>query len=130
MRAPRALRLAPVVPTSTTDADGSRAERSEAYGGRARAGGVAVAPVRQLADDLLLFAAVGLAYSAGALIAYSWFGAGVSPTFFPSAGVTVGALVLVRGLRRRALVLVAAATAEICVNVFHGGLDVAPSAGY
>jgi signal transduction histidine kinase len=80
--------------------------------------------------DLLLFAAVGLAYSAGSLVSYSWFGAGVTPTFFPSAGVTVGALVLVRGLRRRAIVLTAAATAEFCVNVIHGGLDPAPSAGY
>ena len=54
----------------------------------------------------------------------------VSPTFFASVGVTVGALVLVSGWRRRAIVLAAAATAEICVNVFHGGIDVAPAAGY
>src|SRR5262245_8133585 len=82
------------------------------------------------ASDLLLFAAVGLAYAAGSLVAYSWFGALVSPTFFASVGVTVGALVLVDGLRRRAVVLAAAATAEICVNVFHGGMDVAPAAGF
>ena len=118
-----------VLPTPTADADGSRAEQCAAYGGPARAL-VNFASVRPLAADVLLYAAVGLAYSAGSLIAYSWFGALVSPTFFPSAGVTVGALVLVGGVRRRAIVLAAAATAEICVNVFHGGLDVAPSAGY
>src|SRR5262245_65247846 len=131
MRAYRALGLPRlVVPTSTADVDGGRAEWSVADGGPARAALVRFASVRPLAADLLLFAAVGLAYSAGSLISYSWFGALVSPTFFPSAGVTVGALVVVGGRRRRAIVLAAAATAEICVNVFHGGLDVAPSAGY
>src|SRR5262245_21661192 len=116
-------------PTWIAHADGSRAEESWAFGrpGRALAD---FASVRPLAADGLLFVAVVLAYSAGSLISYSWFGALVSPTFFPSAGVTVGALVLVGGLRRRAIVLAAAVTAEICVNVFHGGLDVAPSAGY
>src|SRR5262245_51483359 len=121
--------MAVLFETSTAGVDGSRAERSAAYSSPARAL-EHFASVRPLAADLLLFAAVGLAYSAGSLIAYSWFGALVSPTFFPSAGVTVGALVLVGGLRRRAIVLAAAATAEICVNVFHGRLDVAPSAGY
>src|SRR5262245_25743772 len=131
MRAYRALGLPRlVVPTSTADVDGGRAEWSVADGGPARAALVRFASVRPLAADLALFAAVGLAYSAGSLIAYSWFGALVSPTFFPSAGVTVGALVLVSGLRRRAIVLAAAATAEICVNVFHGGLNVPLSAGY
>src|SRR5262245_8691797 len=131
MRAYRAFGLPRLVPpTSTTGPDGTRAERSAAYGGSARNALVRFASARPLAADLLLFAAVGLAYSAGSLISYSWFGALVSPTFFPSAGVTVGALVLVAGVRRRALVLAAAATAEICVNVFHGGIDVAPSAGF
>src|SRR5262245_32624325 len=121
--------MAVLFETSTAGVDGSRAERSAAYSSPARAL-VQFASVRPLAADLLVFAAVGLAYSAGSLIAYSWFGALVSPTFFPSAGVTVGALVLVGGLRRRAIVLAAAATAEISVNVIHGGLDLAPSAGY
>jgi signal transduction histidine kinase len=106
-----------------------RADGNSAPGGAA--GVMArVGSMRPLAADLLLFAAVGLVYSAGSLVAYSWFGAYVGPTFFPSAGVTVGALVLVGGWRRRALVLAAAATAEICVNVFHGGMDVAPAAGF
>ena len=105
-----------------------RADGNGAHGGAgvpARFGSM-----RPLAADVLLFAAVGLAYSAGSLIAYSWFGALVSPTFFPSAGVTVGALVLVGSRRRRAVVLAAAATAEICVNVFHGGLDLPLAAGF
>src|SRR5262245_31375316 len=118
-----------VLPPSTAHADGSRPESSAATGGRALPL-AHLASARPLAADLLLFAVVGLAYAAGSLIAYSWFGALVSPTFFPSSGVTVGALVLVSGLRRRAVVLVAAATAEICVNVFHGHLDVLVSAGY
>src|SRR5262245_32398928 len=126
----RALGLARgVLPISTADLDGTPAERGAAYVGAVRTL-VRFASARPLAADLLLFAVVGVAYSAGSLISYSWFGALVSPTFFPSAGVTVGALVLVSGLRRRAIVLAAAATAEICVNIFHGGLDVAPSAGY
>src|SRR5215470_20163611 len=119
----------PVLPTSTGDVDGSRADQGVASGGPARAL-ARFAEAHPLPADLLLFATVGLAYSAGSLISYSWFGAGVTPTFFPSAGVTVGALVLVSGFRRRALVLAAAATAEFCVNVIHGGLAVAPSAGY
>src|SRR5215468_10131808 len=89
-----------VLPTSTGDVDGSRAERSAAYGRPARVL-AHFASARPLAADVLLFASVGLAYSAGSLISYSWFGAHVSPTFFPSAGVTVGALVLVGGWRRR-----------------------------
>ena len=92
--------------------------RPEAIGAHGDASGV-MARFRSMprpVADLLLFAAVGLAYSAGSLVAYSWFGALVSPTFFASAGVTVGALVLVGSWRRRAVVLAAAATAEICVT--------------
>jgi signal transduction histidine kinase len=118
-----------VPPTSTADTGGTRADAIGAHGGLA--GIVArVGSIHPAAADLLLFAAVGLAYAAGSLVAYSWFGAYTGPTFFPSVGVTVGALVLVGSGRRRAVVLAAAATAEICVNVFHGGLDVAPAAGY
>jgi signal transduction histidine kinase len=106
-----------------------------ADGGALAHGGVVRSAARigfisPLTADLLLFVAVGLAYSAGSLVAYSWFGALVSPPFFPSIGVTVGALVLVGGWRRRVVVLAAAAIAEICVNVIHGGIDVAPSTGF
>ena len=115
--------------TSIADVSHTRANGNGAHGGAARVM-ARLGSMPTPAAELLLFAAVGLAYAAGSLIAYSWFGASVSPTFFPSVGVTVGALVLVGGRGRRAVVLAAAATAEICVNVFHGGMDVAPAAGF
>ena len=77
---------------------------------------------------LLISGLVALAYAAGAELAYSWFGAGVFPVFFPAAGVTLSALVLTR---RAAwpFVLAGAGTAEIVVDLAHGS-DLAPALGW
>ena len=78
---------------------------------------------------LLLFLVVAAGYAAGSQLSYSWFGAdGVSASFFPAAGVTLAALVLV-GRRLWPVVLAAAAAAEILLDLAHG-LDLAPSLGY
>src|SRR5215210_5621072 len=68
---------------------------------------------------LLISGLVAAAYAAGAQLAYSWFGAGVFPVFFPAAGVTVAALVLTP---RAAwpLVLAGAGAAEVAVDLAHG----------
>jgi len=69
-----------------------------------------------------------VAYAAGAQAAYSWFGAGVFPVFFPAAGVTLSALVLAP---RSAwpFVLAGAGAAEIAVDLAHGS-DLAPALGW
>jgi serine phosphatase RsbU (regulator of sigma subunit)/integral membrane sensor domain MASE1 len=74
------------------------------------------------------YGVVALAYAVGAQVAYDWFGAGIFPVFFPSAGVTVAALVLAP----RALwpaVLAGAGTAELVVDLAHGS-DLAPAIGF
>src|SRR5918994_2266931 len=85
--------------------------------------------LRGLSRRHLLFSGrVALAYAAGAELAYSWFGAGVFPVFFPAAGVTLSALVLTR---RAAwpFVLAGAGAAEIAVDLAHGS-DLAPALGW
>lgn len=78
---------------------------------------------------LLLFLAVGAAYAVGSQLAFSWFGAdGATSSFFPAAGVTIAALVLVPR-RRWPTVLAAAALAELTVDLAHG-IGLAPTAGY
>ncbi len=69
-------------------------------------------------------------YTAGTLIAFAWFDAlGIGlPVFFPSAGLTLGALVAC-GRRRWAVVLGAAAAAEFTVDVVQG-LGIAAAAGF
>ena len=71
---------------------------------------------------------MALAYAAGAELAYSWFGAGVFPVFFPAAGVTLSALFLTR---RAAwpFVLAGAGAAEIAVDLAHGS-DLVPALGW
>jgi serine phosphatase RsbU (regulator of sigma subunit)/integral membrane sensor domain MASE1 len=77
---------------------------------------------------LLIFVVVAVAYAAGAQVAYDWFGAGVYPVFFPAAGVTVSALVLVP--RSGWLAPVAGAgTGELVVDLAHGA-DVASALGF
>ena len=89
-------------------------------GAQTRSGGVRGA---------LLFAAVGTAYALGSQLAYTWFGAdGVSASFFPAAGVTLAALVLV-ARREWWIVLLAAGLAEFTLDVWHD-LSPAASAGY
>lgn len=78
---------------------------------------------------LLLFALVASGYALGSQLAFTWFGAdGVSASFFPAAGITFAALVLV-AKRQWWVVLAAAGVAEFSVDVWHdiGG---AASAGY
>ena len=78
---------------------------------------------------LLLFLVVAAGYAAGSQLSHSWFGAdGVSASFFPAAGVTLAALVLVER-RLWPVVLAAAATAEVVLDLFHD-IDLAPSLGY
>lgn len=77
----------------------------------------------------LLFCAVAASYALGSWLSYSWFGAdGQSASFFPAAGVTLAALLLVAP-RAWPVVLLAAAAAELAVNASHG-IAAAPSAGY
>jgi len=78
--------------------------------------------------NLVISALVAAAYAAGAQLAYSWFGAGIFPVFFPAAGVTLAALVLTR---RAAwpFVLAGAGMAEVGVDLAHGS-DLLPAFGW
>ena len=61
---------------------------------------------------------VGLAYFLGAQVAYHWFGAGISPVFFPSAGITLAALVLTER-RYWPAVLAGAGAGELIADLGH-----------
>ena len=72
---------------------------------------------------------VGVVYAIGAQLSWSVFGAGnLGPVFFPPAGITIAALVL---LPRRwwAAVLAACAVAEVAIDTVHG-LPVAVALGF
>lgn len=72
------------------------------------------------AGDVILFACVAAAYALGYTFAWKWFSApGQGASFFPPAGVTLATLVLVRR-RRWPVVLAAAATAEVALDVGRG----------
>jgi serine/threonine-protein kinase RsbW len=76
-----------------------------------------------------LFVAVAGAYAVGSQLSFSWFGAdGTNASFFPAAGVTLGALVLVER-RRWPVVLVAAGLAELSLDLYHD-IELAPTLGY
>jgi serine/threonine-protein kinase RsbW len=91
-----------------------------------RGGNVASALGR---SPLLLFAVVGIGYALCSQLAFSWFEAGsAGASFFPAAGVTLAALVLV-AKRRWPIVLAAAACAELVVDQSHD-LELAATAGY
>lgn len=84
-------------------------------------------PVR--VSSVVLFVLVAGGYALGSQLAFSWFGAdGTSSSFFPAAGVTLAALVLVR-LAQWPVVLLAAGSAEFLVDLSHD-LGAAASAGY
>jgi serine/threonine-protein kinase RsbW len=84
-------------------------------------------PVRVHA--LLLFVLVAGGYALGSELAFSWFGAdGTSSSFFPAAGVTLAALVVV-AKRQWPIVLVAAGSAEFLIDLSHD-LSAEASAGY
>jgi serine/threonine-protein kinase RsbW len=72
------------------------------------------------AGDVILFALVAAGYALGYVFAWKWFSApGQGASFFPPAGVTLATLVLVRR-RRWPVVLVAAATAEVALDLGRG----------
>lgn len=76
-----------------------------------------------------LFVVVAAGYAVGSQLAFSWFGAdGTNASFFPAAGVTLGALVLV-GRRRWPVVLAAAGLAELTIDLYHD-IELAPALGY
>lgn len=79
-------------------------------------------------ESLVLFLSVAGGYALGAEVAFAWFGAGGSASFFPAAGVTLAALVLVER-RRWPLALAAAALAEVAVDLRHD-IDLTPALGY
>lgn len=67
-----------------------------------------------------LFAVVFLAYSAGAILAWASFGSAVGPAFFyPSAGITVAAMLLTRRALWPAIVA-AIIAGEILIDVYFG----------
>lgn len=73
-----------------------------------------------LAGDITLFAVVAAAYAVGYVLAWKWFSApGQGASFFPPAGVTLAALVLVRR-RRWPVVLAAAVSAELVLDLGRG----------
>lgn len=85
--------------------------------------------VRNLLRALLTAVSVGVPYAAGSLLAFSWFNAGgLGATFFPAAGVTLAALLL---LERRWWVaaLAGAAVAEVLLDRAHD-LSWQASAGF
>ena len=75
-----------------------------------------------------LFAVVFLVYSAGAVLARESFGATVGPAFFPSAGVTVAAMLLTRRTLWPA-VAGAIVLGELLVDLYYGETVVTAS-GY
>jgi serine/threonine-protein kinase RsbW len=80
-------------------------------------------------NRVVLFIVVGAAYATGSQLAYSWFGAdGTTASFFPAAGVTLAALILV-DRHRWPVVLVAAASAELALDLIHG-IDLLSTLGY
>ncbi len=79
-------------------------------------------------SDLSVFAIVWVCYVAGAWLSWQSFGATADLAFFPSAGVTVAAMVLLP--RRRWWAVVAAVVVgELGVDLAHG-LSVAVAGGY
>lgn len=76
----------------------------------------------------MLFAAVGLAYSAGAVLSWQSFGAHITPAFFPPAGVTV-ALMLLNPRSRWVVIVAAIVTAEVAVDLSFG-VAVSTALGY
>ncbi|MCC6830579.1 MAG: SpoIIE family protein phosphatase [Thermoleophilia bacterium] len=77
----------------------------------------------------LLFCAVAAGYAGGSWLSWSWFGAdGVGASFFPAAGITLGTMALM-DRRRWPVILAAAFTAEVLVNLSHG-MATAPAFGY
>ncbi len=99
-----------------------RLERSErpterpsaATAGRSARAGTALPPAA------LTFVAVALAYALFAQMAWSLYGAAnIGVSFFPAAGVSLGALVITPR-RRWPVVLAAVATAEITIDLWNG----------
>lgn len=84
--------------------------------------------LRVRVDDVWLFVLVASAYAVGAELSWQSFGASSSIAFFPPAGVTLAALVLVER-SRWPVVLIAAAGAEMVVDM-RNGLTLAFSLGY
>jgi serine phosphatase RsbU (regulator of sigma subunit)/integral membrane sensor domain MASE1 len=84
--------------------------------------------LRARVDDVVLFVLVASAYAVGAELSWQSFGASSDIAFFPPAGVTLAALLLVQR-SRWPLVLIAAAGAEIVVDM-RNGLSLAFSLGY
>ncbi len=81
------------------------------------------------AGPVALFAVVAALYAGGSQLAYAWFDAdGVGASFFPAAGVTLAALLLVER-RLWPVVLAGAGAAELALDLAHG-LGLAPSLGY
>ncbi len=79
---------------------------------------------------LVLAGVVAVLYAAGAESSWRWFGASaMGLAFYPPAGITVAALVLVPAHRRWPIILAAAALAEVVVSMSHG-LGLQPTLGY
>ena len=77
----------------------------------------------------ILFLLVAAGYAVGSQLSFSWFGAdGTAASFFPAAGVTLAALLLVRR-REWPVVIAAAALTELLLDLSHG-IALAPSLGY
>ena len=75
-----------------------------------------------------LFAGVALAYLTGAVLSWQSFGAGVSPAFFPPAGVTVAAMLLTPR-SRWAVIISAIVVVEMAVDL-HYGVGVRAASGF
>lgn len=72
-----------------------------------------------------LFACVALFYAAGAVLSWESFGAGITPVFFPPAGVTLAAMLLTPR-SRWPVVLAAIIATELMVDLYYGvGIQVA-----
>jgi signal transduction histidine kinase len=91
--------------------------------------GTAVDRLPVAARHGVVFLVAGLGYAAGSVTAMSWFDPnGLGPSFFPAAGWTV-ALLCVLGRRWWPAVLLAAAVAEVAIDLATG-LGVLAAVGY
>ncbi|MDD7964834.1 sensor histidine kinase [Actinomycetospora lemnae] len=91
--------------------------------------GPALARLPVAARHGLVFLVTGLGYTAGAITAMSWFDPnGLGPSFFPAAGGTV-ALLCVLSRRWWPAVLLAAAVAEVAIDLATG-LGLTAAVGY
>ncbi|HSL10232.1 MAG TPA: SpoIIE family protein phosphatase, partial [Actinomycetota bacterium] len=101
-------------------------ERSAPVPGAGPGADVEIAPRRLARRSVSVAGAVGGLYAVGSLVAFWWFDAlGIGPSFYPPAGITLAALVLLPK-RDWPAALIGAAAAEGSIDLWQGLGALAP----